>query len=143
MGIQILSLLNDLICGPNQDNILTLVDSKLVDNIRELLDKQFNIQKYKKKANTDAKDKKVVLLKNKAIEVLTSMVQGNSDNSLLLKISTMIDPDTLRKRMTIIFENYMLSVYNKKYNDKSDIVKLSKDLRIKHVMGVLREGFEI
>lgn len=88
-----------------------LVNTKIVDTIREILDKnlvkekQKRMPKGKQSKKYEVLDPRAMELKKSAIELIISMVQGNTDPNMLNKISTMISPDTLKNRMTLIFEN--------------------------------------
>lgn len=101
LGIQILATTNDLICGPNEANVITLVNGKIVDFIREILN-FFDKDQFK-----DNISQQINELKKNAINILTSMVLGNSDYNLMISICSMLSPDTLKSRLKIIYQNWL------------------------------------
>jgi len=71
--------------GPNKENQLTLIEEKVVDYVRDIL---FLIRReenlYKKNIKED--DNQLISFNTKIMILLTSLMEGNDNRELTLKI---------------------------------------------------------
>lgn len=111
LGIQLLTTMIEIIQGPNKANQNKLVEDKVVDNVRDIMffmRKDENLEKKGIKKNDD----EIVTFNTKVMILLTSLLEGNSDYDLTLKIYKSCEFTILTDRLRCIFIQFCRDTLN-------------------------------
>lgn len=86
-----LDTLVEVIQGPCKDNQRSLVSSKAIDNCRDILNQGNSDRELKLKGFTDDKISMVDELKQKAVKLLLSIIEGPIDAEIMKGIKKTLD----------------------------------------------------
>jgi hypothetical protein len=142
LGYQILDTLTEVVQGPCRENQRVLSHAKIIDNGRDLLaglrsDADRNIRGF------DEDNLEMVgELKSKAVNFLLSLLEGDADQEILLRITESLDYKEIKRRMWEVYESFVtenLDVDPVTTSLSSINSKLTKDC----FEGAVSEGFNL
>ena len=103
----------ELIQGPCKENQRTLVTSKVIDNCRDLISQGGQERELRSKGFVGEKLELLDGLKQKAVKLLLSIIEGPIDNEIMKTITVSLDDFlVVMERLNYVYHKFITEVLN-------------------------------
>lgn len=144
LGMQLIDTLIEFVQGPCKQNQRRLVEAKIIDCCRDLIQQgQQSKNELKLRGfTTEQKEEWHNALKMSAIKLLLSLIEGSVDMDIYRQIADSLDDFMiLIKRMSIIFDTFIVDDLG--LPAETSVEQVNKSLRRDSFLGNIIEGFDI